>query len=82
MRLPIEVQDILAMVTPGYYALPLTSLPLDVYQNLDKLTLFRRPDRRIISLANELVTSSPVLAPPSIPRDQMDRIVKVRIPYK
>ena len=67
------------MQTPGYYALPLQALPMDVYQNFNKLTLFSRPNNRLVRLANEIVTNSPVLAKPSTPRLKTTNDIKVQL---
>lgn len=48
---------------PGYFALPLPSLPPDVKDNLDKAQLFGRPDRKLIRLANEVSQMRSVLPP-------------------
>ena len=66
------------MQTPGYYALPFQSLPVDVYQNFNSLRLFSRPNDRIIRLANELVTNSPVLPPVNTPSDKLNTDIKVK----
>lgn len=67
------------MQTPGYYALPLRALPMDVYQNFNKLTLFSRPNNRLIRLANEIVTNGPVLAKPSTPSFKTNNDIKVQL---
>ena len=41
--------------TPGYYALPLQSLPGDVYRNFNEMTLLSRPNERVVQLANDII---------------------------
>ena len=43
------------MKTPGYYALPLQSLPGDVYRNFNEMTLLSRPNERVVQLANDII---------------------------
>ena len=45
------------MKTPGYYALPLRSLPNDVYKNFNEMTLLSRPNERVVQLANDIITN-------------------------
>ena len=67
------------MESPGYYALPLSSLPTDVFQNFNQLTLFQQPNNRLIQLANEIVTQGiPVLPPPTTTNNPMYNLIKVR----
>ena len=63
------------MKTPGYYALPLHSLPKDVFNNFNHLTLFSRPNDRIVRLANDLVTQN--FISPTTPSSKSKNIVEV-----
>ena len=55
------------MQDPGYYTLPLSNMPMDVSKNVNKMTLFSKPNERIIKLANELYVSNPILVGPTTP---------------
>ena len=55
------------MQDQGYYALPLSNMPMDVSNNVNKMTLFSKPNERIIKLANELYVRNPILVGPTTP---------------
>ena len=59
------------MQDPGYYALPLPGLPRDVSHNLNKVTLFSKPNDRLVRLANELLVSNPILVGPTTPSNRL-----------
>ena len=42
------------MQKPGYYALPLSNVLMYVSKYVNKMTLFSKPNDRVIRLANEL----------------------------
>ena len=48
---------------PGYYALPLPSLPDDVRDNLSQARLVGRPDPKLIRLANQVSQKRSILPP-------------------
>ena len=55
------------MQKPGYYALPLSNVLMYVSKYVNKMTLFSKPNDRIIRLANELYVSNPILVGPTTP---------------
>ena len=52
------------MHTPGYFALPIQPLPSNV--NEDKVRLFTKPNRRLISLANQISHRRQGVLPPTV----------------
>ena len=66
------------MKTPGYYALPLQSLPRDVYRNFNELTLLSRPNERVVQLANNIITNHPTSVSPTKSVYQRSDISQVR----
>ena len=67
------------MQNPGYYALPLPGLPRDVSSNLNKVTLFSKPNDRLVKLANELLISNPILVRPTTPSNRLKNGFDVRV---
>ena len=67
------------MQNPGYYALPFPVLPRDVSHNLNKVTLFRKPNDRLVRLANELLISNPILAGHTTPSNRLKNGFDVRV---
>ena len=51
------------MQESGYYALPFASLPRDVSQNINQMTLFSKPSDRLIRIANDILISNPTISP-------------------
>ena len=66
------------MKTPGYYALPLQSLPRDVYRNFNEMTLLSRPNERVVQLANNIITNHPTPVSPTESVYQRSDISQVR----
>ena len=66
------------MKTPGYYALPLQSLPRDVYRNFNEMTLLSRPNERIVQLANDIITNHPTSVSPTRSLYQRSEVSQVR----
>ena len=66
------------MKTPGYYALPLQSLPRDVYRNFNEMALLSRPNERVVQLANNIITNHPTSVSPTESVYQRSDISQVR----